>query len=217
MRILLLGATGRTGRMALEIALFKGYNVTCLVRDAEKIEERDGIKVLVGQVNSSIDIEKAMSGCDCILNILNVSRVSDFPWSKLRSPELLISESIKKVIDIAIKFEVQRLITCSAWGTRESKKDIPIWFRWLIDHSNVGVTYRDHERQEKLVMNSELDWTIIRPVGLTDAKHLQIVKETFGNIPKPSLTINRRTVAEYMVNSITNDGLIGKVVTISQA
>ncbi|MEO0331023.1 MAG: hypothetical protein AAF223_04960, partial [Bacteroidota bacterium] len=46
------------------------------------------------------------------------------------------------------------------WGVADSINDIPKWFRWFIDNSNIGVAYQDHERQEKILSKSSLDWTI---------------------------------------------------------
>jgi putative NADH-flavin reductase len=39
-RILLFGATGRTGKQVLKYTLDKGYKVTALVRSPEKITEK---------------------------------------------------------------------------------------------------------------------------------------------------------------------------------
>ncbi len=69
---------------------------------------------------------------------------------------MFLSDVMKNVIELAEIHKVKRIIACSAWGAAETKKDLPAWFRWFIDNSNIGYTYRDHERQEKLLMNSKL-------------------------------------------------------------
>ncbi|MEM8926974.1 MAG: NAD(P)H-binding protein [Bacteroidota bacterium] len=215
MKTLLLGATGRTGNLVLEAALGKGYEVSCLVRDAKTIQPQKGVAVHEGNPMNKADLERAIKGCDAIINVLNVSRKSDFPWSPLRSPKNLISATIAQVVEIAERTKIKRIVTCSAWGARETKKDIPLWFRTLIERSNIGVAYADHERQEDLLEKSSMDWTIVRPVGLTNSKNHQKVLESFYNVPKPNLTISRNTLAKYLVNCIEKEDLIHKKVVVS--
>ena len=40
--------------------------------------------------------------------------------------------------------------------------------RLLIRNSNIMKAYEDHDRQEQVVRQSALDWTIVRPVMLND-------------------------------------------------
>lgn len=215
MRILLLGATGRTGKLVVGAALEKGYGVNCLVRDLRGVQLKKGVEVYEGSPINRADIEKALHGCGSVINVLNVSRKSDFPWAPLKSPKNLISDTISKVIEITKGTAVTRIITCSAWGVHETKRDIPFWFRSLIDWSNIGIAYADHERQENLLEKTSLDWTIVRPVGLTNSKKHQEVLESFENVPKPNLTISRKAVANYLVNCIEKEDLIRKKVVIS--
>lgn len=213
MKILILGGTGRTGKHVLKAALDKGYGVHCLVRKPEGIDER--AQVFKGTPSDSTVLEKAIEGCDGVVGVLNISRNSDFPWSGLRTPQKFLSDVMSKLIPLTKKNNIRRVVLCSAWGVSETKKDIPGWFDWFIENSNIRVAYRDHERQEKLLEASELDWTIVRPVGLTNFGRSESVKESYNNSPKPGLLISRKTVAHYMVDCIPNENLIHKKVVLS--
>src|SRR5688572_1928944 len=196
MKILLLGATGRTGKYVVDEALQQGYELKCLVRDRKKIKSsHERLELFEGSPEKTSDLERAITNCEAIIHVLNVSRNSDFPWSKLRTPPTFLSEVMKNVIEVAKKHNVKRVIVCSAWGAAETKKDLPGWFRWFIDNSNIGYAYRDHERQEKLVIGSNLLWTIVRPAGLTNFKKPQQIIESYNNNPKPGMTINRISLA----------------------
>ena len=85
---------------------------------------------------------QALNDCEALVSALNISRRSDFPWAKLRTPPTLLSDVMNNVGEIAVQVSLKRLVVCSAWGAGETKKDLPAWFRWVIDHSNVGVTYQ---------------------------------------------------------------------------
>lgn len=216
MKILLLGATGRTGKLVLEQSLKEGYQVHCLSRNSVRIKMQAGITTFEGDPSKKEDLEKAIEGCDAIIGVLNISRKSDFPWAPIRTPANFLSETMKELIPIAEARRIKRLIVCSAWGVAETRTSLPGWFRWFIDHSNIGVAYSDHERQERLIEDSKLEWTIVRPVGLTNSKSNQKVKETFDNQPKPSLLISRKSVSKYLVDSLEVNTLIGKKVVISK-
>ncbi len=217
MRILLLGATGRTGKWVRQLALEGGHDLTCLIRDASKLDDQPPqLKLLEGMPNEFGSLAEAVDDCDAIISVLNVSRKSDFPWAPLRTPDHFLSEVMGHLIPIATEKGVKRLVICSAWGAAETKKDIPGWFRWFIDNSNIGAAYRDHERQEALVEGSNLDWTIVRPVGLTNSRKQEAIRETLNNSPKPGLTISRQSVARYMLQCVEKNERVGEKVTISK-
>ncbi|MDT7830831.1 NAD(P)H-binding protein [Flavobacteriaceae bacterium S356] len=217
MKILLLGATGRTGKQVLKIAVERGYHITCLVRNPSKIKASDSVTVIKGNPNNQEDLVSALQNNSHIISVLNVSRVSDFPWAPLRTPKKYMSEVLSKLVALSNTDTIKRVAVCSAWGVSETKKDIPFWFRWLIYSSNIGAAYRDHERQEKILEESNLDWTIVRPVGLTNTTKDQIVKESFDNTPNPKLTIGRKAVASYLLDCLKMDSMIGKKVVISKS
>ncbi|MEX0272962.1 MAG: NAD(P)-dependent oxidoreductase [Flavobacteriaceae bacterium] len=214
-RVLVLGATGRTGKWVLYSALKEGYEVNCLVRNAKKIETIEGVKVFEGDVLNVDHVLKAMEGCSAMISVLNISRTWDFPWAKLRTPNTFLSEVMSKVAPLLEGNGTHRVVLCSAWGVLETKKDVPKWFQWLMDYSNIGVAYRDHERQEHIVVRSSLDWTIVRSVGLTNSTKSQEIRVSSNNQPKPKMTIGRKAVGHFMVKSLKNRELIGRKVVIS--
>lgn len=216
MKICLLGATGRTGKLVLEKALQSGHEVACLARNISRIEPRDGLSVMEGETTHEQDLKRALTGCQGVISALNVSRHSDFPWSRLRTPPTLLSDTMKQLLPLVEENGIQRLVVCSAWGVAETAEDIPGWFSWFIRNSNIGAAYRDHERQEKLIETSAVPWTIVRPVGLTNSTRPEQVRESLLKTPKPRLTISRESVANYLVGALENVDLIGRKVVVSR-
>jgi uncharacterized protein YbjT (DUF2867 family) len=217
MKLLILGATGRTGRLVVSEALKRGHAVHAVVRDAARLPvSSEKLAVFEGTPSDEETLRKAMEGCDAIVNTLNISRVSDFPWSPLRTPEDFLSRTIAKVIRIAGELGVRRIIVTSAFGVHETKAYLPGWFRWFIDHSNIGAAYRDHERQEDLLRTSSLDWTIVRPVGLTNSKREQKVMVSKIADPQPTLTISRLAVARFLLDVVEQRAFVRQIVTVSK-
>ncbi|MEO0899206.1 MAG: NAD(P)H-binding protein [Bacteroidota bacterium] len=216
MHILLLGATGRTGKHIVHAALAKGHSLHCVVRDASKLDKHEQIIPFVGNPTDKGLLEKAMKGCDAMISALNISRTSDFPWAPLRTPPTLMSDMLKTALPLLKKEGIKRVVICSAWGAGDSLKDIPFWFRWTIQASNIQMAYQDHERQEEILTKSDLDWTIVRPVGLTPFKGKNEILESEGMNPQPNLIISRHMLGSYLSEAVERDDLIGKIRVVSQ-
>ncbi len=216
MRILILGASGRTGQWVLHEALQRGYKVHIIVRSTYNIEENEKLKIFIGSPIDKGLLSEAIENCDIILSLLNISRTTDFPWSPLRTPKTFLSDVMDQVLHFSKKYKIKRIIICSAWGVGDSHAEIPFWFRWMIKYSNIGFAYRDHQRQEKSLRRSNLNWTILRPVGLVNSKKKYDIKISHKNNPKPNLIIARRTLAAFMIKILEDQSSFRKTLTISR-
>jgi putative NADH-flavin reductase len=206
MHILILGATGRTGRILLNEALRRGHRVNVVVGHKSSLKtDPDLVNVYEGTPLNKFTLTDAMRGCEAVLSTLNISRISDFPWAKLRTSKDFLSLSMKKIIEVALEEHVSRIIITTAWGVAETRKDLPFWFSWLIGNSNIRYPYFDHQRQEELLKQSGTNWTVVRPVILTDSEKEKEVQVTLNNDPKPSLRISRKNVALFMLDALEND------------
>jgi uncharacterized protein YbjT (DUF2867 family) len=204
-KILLLGATGRTGNEVLHLALRQGYKVNILVRDKSKVNyDHNNLQIFEGDTRSLSDLCRAASGSDIGISCLNISRNSDFPWAALRTPKDFLSVTMQNLIRICKEKAIRRLIFTSAWGVGDSRPYIPGWFAWFIDNSNLSPAYLEHERQEAMVRNSGLDWTIVRPVVLTNRQNHKTPKAILNFEQKPTLTISRKETAEFILGVLDN-------------
>lgn len=215
MKVLLLGGTGRTGRHVLAALLENGYQVRAIVRDIKGINILSPNLLLIeGDTRNASSLRPLLDGCDAAISTLNISRTSDFPWSALRTPPTFLSDSMRALLEAAYQCGTKKIIVCSAWGVLETKKQLPAWFRWLIKHSNIGEAYRDHERQERLLEQSSLDYTIVRPVALTNSTRPEQLG-TSSKMPE-SLFISRLSVASFIVSLLTDDQYSRQAITISR-
>lgn len=85
----------------------------------------------------------------------------------------------------------------------------------MIARSNNGYGYLDHERQEFLLAQSQLNWTAIRPTGLVNLNADKTVNISFENNPKPSLIISRKSVAQFTVKVLEEATFVGSAPVIS--
>jgi putative NADH-flavin reductase len=217
MKILLLGATGRTGRYLLQESLDRGHIVHVLVRDKSKLKiTHTNLTVYEGTPLDKAVLNTAMTGCDAILSALNISRCNDWPWSNLRTPKDFLSSVMKVIIELAPQHGIQRIVFTSAWGVAETRTDIPGWFRWFIEHSNILYPYEDHARQEDLLKQTSLEWTAIRAVGLINSKRKKTIIVSFNNTPRPRLTIGRRSLAAFMLDVLEKKMYVREMPVVSE-
>lgn len=217
MHILVLGGTGRTGRLVIDEALKRGYKVSVVVSHEYRLKHDPKLlDVHEGTPLNKYTLAEAMKGCDAIISTLNISRMSDFPWAALRTSEDFLSVSMKNIVEAAAEQQVKRIIITSAWGVAETWKDIPFWFRWLVHYSNIHYAYYEHERQEELLKNSDTEWTAVRPAGLTDSLKEKEIKVSLNNSPKPSLTISRLNTAKFMLDVLEKGLYIRQCPVISE-
>ncbi len=217
MKICLLGATGRTGKVVLSQALERGWEVNALVRDPQKVAiQSERLHLITGTPSNREDLSKALTDCQAVINTLNISRKSDFPWARLRTPERFLSEVATHLIELLPQHKIERIVFTTAWGVGDSEKDIPGWFRLLIQRSNIGYAYADHERQEALFEASGLQWTAVRPVGLTNSHRSRDLIVSTNNSPKPTLMISRKRVAQFLLDCLAGATYIGEKPVVSE-
>lgn len=218
MKLLLLGASGQTGKILTELALAKGHKVNALVRTPDSMGAgHENLTVFQGSPLAAQDVSAAMQGCDAVVSTLNVSMASHFPWAKVTSPRDLMSASMANVTSVMAEQGVSRLVVMSSNGASESWSGLPGFFRVLVSISNLQAIFTDHTRQEAVLKGTDLDWTALRPVGLNDKKDKpldQVIVSVNGD-PKPGMFIGRRTVAEYILKTLQDNLHIRERPTLS--
>src|ERR1700716_3100022 len=71
MNLVVLGATGRTGRLVVEQALISGHNVTALVRSPEKVAtSHPNLRVVIGAATETSAVSGALEGADAVISTL---------------------------------------------------------------------------------------------------------------------------------------------------
>ena len=217
MRILLLGASGLTGREVLGKALEEGHMVRAAVRNPLKIDiNHKNLEVIKADILNEEDIKKLCNGQDAVISTLGMRRKSQLPWSKLTCEPDMLSRNMTYLVSSMIEFKVNRLILLSAAGVGDSVRAVPFWFRWLVEHSTLKLPYLDHERQEKITEKSGLNYTIVRPTGLVNGKNNKAIKVYTDQNTKVGLIITRQNVARFVLSCLQNEKLYRQKVLICQ-
>jgi putative NADH-flavin reductase len=114
-KILVLGATGGTGRLIVQEAIARGHAVTALVRSLDKADNLKGAKLVVGDVRDVGTLRKALKGQEAVVSALGT------PASPFREVTLLSTAT--QALVTAMKDErVSRLVTITGIGAGDSAR-----------------------------------------------------------------------------------------------
>lgn len=140
MRVVIFGAAGKTGGLSVDRALAKGYEVTVVVRNANKFK-KEGVCVVTGDATKPDDVLHAVRGQDAVIDAIGGST----PYKTT----LLESTSARNMID-AMKAEgVRRLIVVSMMGIGESRVQAPFWYKHLLMPTFLRGSTKDKIMMEK--------------------------------------------------------------------
>ena len=208
--ILLFGASGRTGKLVLDYALEQGHQVTALVRNASKITARDRLAIVVGTPLNVEDVQKASSGTDAVIVALNNVRTSDLPWAKQVSPPRFMADSVANAVTAMATNGARRIVIISANGVGDSRDYAIAPIRFLVKRTNLGTTYADHDLVDAEIRNTDTDWTLIRPVTLTNNDTARKIHATDVGGPRPGKLVSRTDVARFAVDALDDASLFGR-------
>ena len=216
MEVLLIGANKGLGYQVLKELLSKKITVNCLIRRKGLINfESKYLNIFYGDATNLSDLKRSIGNSECIISTINVQRKNIFPWSRLTNSKTTISDFAKNSI-IVSGDKINRIITISAWGVGESMEKIPKLFKFLIKFSNLKYPYIDHDIHEKVIENSNLNWTIIRPTALTNETKYHDIEEFKGKRKINKITIGRKSLAKYVVKIIDDKYFYRKKITVSR-
>lgn len=206
MKIAVFGATGNTGLELVKQALEQGHAVTAFVRDAARLAiENEHLTLVTGDVFDPASVAQAVQGQDAVICALGAG-------SDLKKTTVRTSGTIN-IISAMQDNNVKRLMVVTAMGVGESWDTLSMFNKFFFA-TLLRSASADHEAQEAAVKESGLDWTIVRPSGLTDTPRTGVY-DVGENIPAKTSKIARADVADLILKELGENELIGKAVTIT--
>ena len=206
MKLVIFGATGKTGLEIVKQALEGGHEVTAFVRDPARLAiENENLSIVTGDVFDPASVAQAIKGQDAAVCALGAG--SDLKKTKVRTIGTI------NIIAGMQENNVKRLVVITAMGVGESWDTLSMFNKFFFA-TLLKSAREDHEAQEAAVKESGLDWTIIRPSGLVDTPRTGVYD--FGeNIPAKTSRIARADVADLILIELERNTNIGKALTIS--
>ena len=214
MKILLLGATGRTGLQIIAEALKRGHTISAIARNPDRLKDFS-IEITPGTPYDYNTVEKAITGCEAVINTLNVSRKSDNPWAPLTAPKDMISKSASNAVRAMEKNGIKRFVALGAIGAGRSWKTAPGILRFLVSITNLKYAFQDHGKQEEILENSTMDYTICRAPMLSEKSNDTGAVATPEDQKPSTMVLSRNSAAEFFIRIIENNEYIRKTISLS--
>lgn len=155
-KLLIVGAAGRTGSLLAQLAVDEGHIVTDLVRTPIPTEKVPVLhRQVVGDAADPAVVAEAAEGQDAVISVVAAPD---------RRPTTAVSDIAKALVAGMDRAGVRRLVMTSSRNITATKPWIAVApTKWMFRH-----VYADLARAEEIVRSSDLDWTIVRAVMLTD-------------------------------------------------
>jgi putative NADH-flavin reductase len=183
----------------VEQTLALGHEVTAFARNPSKLTIKDAkLSVIQGDAMNPKQVEEAVKGQDAVISALGVSR---------GAPLDICSKGTKNIIEAMKKHSISRLIVESAYGTGETRKGFYAKSLWIMSKDRI----KDKELLEKLIEESTLDWTIARPVWLTNGPKTGKYRHGINLSMKFWPTVSRADVADFMLKQLQDKTYLKKM------
>jgi uncharacterized protein YbjT (DUF2867 family) len=165
MRLLVVGATGSLGRLALAEAISRGHDVAALVRDPARANLPKPVVKVRGDVLNPASIDPAVEGRDAVVCALGTPSP--------RQASSLLEDGTRNLVEAMKRATVSRLVCVTLLGTADSKRNASPLYRYVILRA-LAPMMPDKENQERVVRDSGLEWVIIRPPRFVNQRRGQL-------------------------------------------
>jgi putative NADH-flavin reductase len=204
--IAIFGASGRTGQRLVRAALAHGHTVRALVRDAARLEAREGLTVVVGDVMHPGDVARAVAGADGALSALGGGTTA--------APGDTRSRGVRHIVEALEAQGGGRIVALGgggvldathAPGLRSEQPTFPAVFRHVT---------AEHRATWECLRASSLAWTYVCPPDIPDGDATGTYRVTADVMPDQPRALRTGDLAEFMVVEFSTRAFVGHRVGI---
>jgi uncharacterized protein YbjT (DUF2867 family) len=180
--VLILGATGSVARHAVHVFLKEtDAQLTLYVRSARRLQNVDPsrVRVVEGDVLDTAGLKEALPGQDVV-------------YANLAGDLERMARSVVRAMD---ESGVRRLIWISSMGIYDE-----------VAGEKTGSILDPYRESAKIIEQSDLDYTILRPAWFTDAEEIDYETTQKGE-PFRGSVVSRKSVAALVVKLAQSPGL----------
>ena len=208
MKVIVFGATGTIGKLAVQQMLDDGHEVTAFARNPKKLgSNHPKLSLYAGDATKEAQVSDAIKGHDAVVITLG---------SGLSRKSLIRSQGTLNVIRGMQAQGVERLICQSTLGAHESWSNLNFFWKRIMFGMIIRPVFLDHELQESIVRASGLNWTIVRPGSFADGPATGNYKEDFAPTErKLTLKIARADIAKFLSKQLSDLRYMHRAVAIS--
>lgn len=197
MKIVVFGASGRTGRELVRQGLAQGHEVTVFVRNPVAFTGHDRLRVVVGDARDAKAVALAIPGQEAVLSALGGTLGDDS----------LLPQSMQAILAAMKQEGVRRLIVLGAsgsWpGAARRLSPITQWVLRVVERTVLKQPFQAQRAMQMLIQASDTDWTVVQPPRLLDKPGRGQYRVDGEALPEGGTRIARADVAAFMLAQLT--------------
>jgi len=207
--IFIIGANGGVGKQAVTTALQAGHRVTALLRNPANLTlTHPKLQIVKGDIMRSYTFEKYLEYKDVVISAIG---------NNMNKPTTLYSEGSRNLIQAMKRMGVDRAFFISAAAIEISPAQsfvVRLLTKYVIQKL-FGHGYADQRIMERLIKESDINFTIVRPPKLNNKPQTGNYRYAVNSFLKNCLSISRADVAHFMINNIHNEDTFKATVEIA--
>jgi putative NADH-flavin reductase len=207
MKLAVLGATGGVGLEIVRQAIERGHSVTAFVRSTERLTPfQDRISVKQGNLLNRAELERAIEGHDAVLSGFG-------PRTPIAKADANLLRDFAAALTNAMQHAgVRRVVVVS---TAFLFKDSIMPPAYLFGRLFFSGVVADASAMERIIAESGLDWTIVRPPQLTDKPGTGKYRVRESHLPRFGFNIARADVADCFIKTVEGRDFVEKILGAS--
>jgi putative NADH-flavin reductase len=212
MKVTVFGATGAIGSLTVAALLERGHDVTAYARDPAKIPTAWGerVRIVIGEMSDPAAIDDAVAAADVVVSALG-------PSMDRKATGLPLIDGTRHILDSMERHGVTRYIghgTPSVLDPRE-KPTLQTRFVGFMGRTMLRRAYRELLGMSDLIMNSGMDWTIVRFTAPKDTPETGAVRVGFYGTDKIGFAVSRADIAAFTAAQVDDGTYAGAAPAIS--
>lgn len=205
-KIAILGANGKAGKILVNEALEKGYQVKILMRNSTNTEKiNKNIETIIGDARNFSTIQDLLQGCSAVINAVGQPKNESYIFSTVTKHilEAMKESKIKRYI----------LISGGSLNVTGDQKGIINKIGATLFKLFLPKMMQDKYKELQIIQNSEVDWTIVRLPFVIEGNGIGSIKESL--VDMPGIKIQNGDIAPFVIKQINSDRYVGKCPFIS--
>lgn len=201
--VVVVGATGRTGRLLVQQLVAKNYRVRALVRDKPKAKEvlPSNVELMVGDVRDPVTLAPALAGAKYVISAAGASGAKREPGNGSEDVDHLGTANLAAAAKAA---RVSQLVLVSSMGTSNAAANPLEFMRPVLAAKFKG---------ELALRTSGVPYTIVKPGGLIDDAGGKLAV-AFAQSDGGAGRIPRADVATVCVEALGRNSALRKSISV---
>jgi uncharacterized protein YbjT (DUF2867 family) len=209
MKLVVIGATSRTGRLVIDRATAAGHHLTAVARNPAAVTvTHPELTVVRGDVEEPDSLVEPVAGADAVFYLVAKPGRTTYVTRSTGAANLA------KAMDIGGS---RRVFTVSPTAIDVPPQASPVrkaWVKFFLDKRNRN-PFLEFDRTEDELRHSGLDWTVIRVRSLSDGPATGDYRTAAGRYIDKERPLSRADLADFLIDQAGDLSTSRSIVTVS--